>query len=179
VRWLTLATMLASIAAIVALGTAASLRFGIWGRRITAGLVVLFVLAVTTPGLGERAVGHEAQAITSLRAINAAQLLYSTSLGGGRYARTLDDLMVKYGTEAFLSPDTVEKVSRRGYRLELIAGDRGYAAIAIPHYNPRVKHSNPVRAFCVDERASIYQTLGGAIPAVEHGRCRDTSKPIQ
>jgi hypothetical protein len=170
---------LAVVAAIVAAGTAASWRFGVWGRRVTAGLVVLFVVAVTTPPLGEPAVGNQAPAITALRAINAAQLLYSTSVGNGSYARTLEELMVKSGQHEFLRPDTVEKLARRGYRLELIPGDRDYAVIAIPVYAPRVKHSNPIRAFCVDEQASIYQTLGGAVPAVEGGRCRDRSKPIQ
>jgi hypothetical protein len=169
--------MAATLASIVALGTAASLRFGVWGRRITAGLLVLYVVSVNTPRLGEPAIGHEAQAITTLRAINLAQLLHLSSFGS--YARTLDDLMIKYGRHELLGRDTVERLSLRGYRLELILGDKNYAVIAIPLHNPRVKHSNPVRAFCVDERASIFQTLGGAIPAVEQGRCRDRSKPIQ
>jgi hypothetical protein len=166
------------IAAIVALGTAASLRYGLWGRRVTAGLFV-FVVAGGTPALAPKINGSEAQAITCLRAINAAQLLYSTTLGRGRYAETLEELEMSGPSSEALQGRIVALRSRRFYRIELIStGDR-YAVVAVPLANARRPPRELLRAFCVGETATIYQTLGGMPPAVERGRCLDTSKPIQ
>ena len=175
-NWIGLAVALAVLAAIVALGTAASLRYGIWGRRITAGLVVLSVVALNTPGLGERGFGNEAHMISSLRALTTAQLLYSTSYGNGSYARTLDDLK-KVGVQELVTP--AEVTSRRGYRLELISGDAHYAVIAVPLANPRLKTPRPSRTFCADDRGTIYWAPIGTAPVVEAGRCSGGWKSIQ
>jgi hypothetical protein len=166
---------LAVVAAIVALGTAASLRFGIWGRRITVGLVVLCGVASNTPvlllpGLG----GNEAHMITSLRALNMAQLLYSTSYGQGSYARTWDDLR-KVGLQERLDPAVT---SRRGYRIELIPGDTYYAVIAVPIANSRLR-TPPTRVFCVDDRGAIFWAPRGTAPVIDAGRCGGAWKPIQ
>lgn len=173
--WIGLVVALAVLAAIVALGTAASLRYGVWGRRITAGLVVLFVVWQTTPRLGERGSGNEAHMITSLRALNVAQLLYSTTYGNGSYARTLDDLK-KVGAQEFVI--RVQAAAQRGYRLELIPGEAHYAAIAIPVANSRVRNP-PARAFCMGESGAIYWAPGTATPVLEAGRCVGSWKPIQ
>ena len=165
---------LAVVGGIITLGTAASLRYGLWGRRITAGLVVLFVVALNTPGLGERGFGNEAHMITSLRALNAAQLMYSTTYGNGSYARTWDDLR-KVGLQERVDPGVT---SRRGYRIELISGDTHYAVIAVPIANSRVR-TPPTRVFCVDDRGTIFWAPRGTAPVIDAGRCGGAWTPIQ
>jgi hypothetical protein len=169
---------LAVVTAIIALGTAASLRYGVWGRRLTAGLVVLWVVAQMTPKLGERAFGVEPQAITCLRAINAAQLVYQTSLGEGRYARTLDELEKSWPSSDAQQGPIIRLSLRQSYRIELVSTGDSYAVTATPLPNPR-SGLRGSRAFCVDVNGSIFQTLSGTRPAVELGRCLDRSKPIQ
>jgi hypothetical protein len=177
--WIGLGVVAAVVAVIVALGTAASLRYGLWGRRITAGLVVLWVVASMTPNLGERAFGSEAHAITSLRAINAAQLLYASTYG--RYADTLQSL-VQQEPRPFLTPDRLEEAFRRGYLIELIADARHYVAIAIPQVTrPRPRGRTEIldRAFCVGASGTIYWAPRGTAPVVDAGRCGRVWKPIQ
>lgn len=176
--WIALGFALAVVAAIVALGTAASLRYGVWGRRISAGLVVLWVVASMTPNLGERTGGVEASAITCLRALNAAQLLYQTSLGQGRYAETLDELEKSREPSEALRGPLVDLRLRGSYQIELVSNGDHYTVTATPLPNPR-KGLRGTRAFCVGVSASIFQTLSGARPAVKGGRCLDQSKPIQ
>jgi hypothetical protein len=170
---------LAVLAAIVALGTAASLRYGLWGRRISAGLVVLYVVASMTPNLGERAFGSQAHAITCLRAINAAQLLYESTYG--RYADTLQSL-VQQKPRPFLTPDRLEEAFRRGYLIELIGDTRHYVVIAIPQVmRPRPRGRTEVldRAFCVGASGTVYWAPRGTAPVIDAGRCGGVWKPLQ
>lgn len=128
-------------------------------RKTTAGAIVLSVVVLNAPRVGERP-QMEMKAITILRSVHAAQLLYSTS-NRGQYS---DSLTLATG----------EPVSSLyGYRFELFtAGDR-YAVIAVSQ--AAVKG----RSYCMADDGAIYQTPSGATPAVVSGRCRDTSKPLQ
>ena len=166
------ASALVILLLVVAIGVAASIRYGIAGRRVSAGLVVLLAVALNTPRIGERSPGWQAAAITTLRAINAAQLLYSTSIGAGRYADSLDEL-----TRAGLFMP--RGALRFHYDLRLIKGGESYAATAVPVANARDKKSDPVESFCVDAQGSIFRTPGRIGPEVANGRCRDRSKPIR
>lgn len=168
----------AVLAIIVALGTVASLRYGVWGRRISAGLVVLWVVASMTPNLGERPVGVEASAITCLRALNAAQLLYQTSLGQGRYAETLDELEKNRPPAEAMRGPLVDLRLRQSYRIELVSNGDHYTVTATPLPNPR-KGLRGTRSFCVGKSASIFQDPSGRTPAVNRGQCLDTSNPIR
>lgn len=134
-------------------------------------------MALTTPTLvAPRAFGIEAHAITCLRALNAAQLIYQTTHGEGRYASSLEELVRKSPSDRVrcLTPP----VNPRAHRIELLSSGDGYAAIAVPQDQPR-QLATSFRSFCVSASSTIFQTLGGATPEVEGGRCRDTTRPIQ
>jgi hypothetical protein len=120
----------------------------------------------------------EAGAITCLRAINAAQLLYQTSLGHGRYAETLDQLEKSRPPSEAMRGPLVDLRLRRSYRIELVSNGDHYTVTATPLPNPR-KALRGTRSFCVAESATIFQDPSGRPPAVERGRCLDTSTPIQ
>ncbi len=105
----------------------------------------------------------EPAAITTLRALNAAQLLYSTSVGEGRYAGTLEQLKVT------LPPE---------YRFELISTGDNYTAMATPLPNQR-RGLQGHRSFCVSTSGSIHWAPGAVSPAVQPGKCPDGWQPIQ
>src|SRR5262245_38148329 len=117
-------------------------------RRASATLIVLSAVVLNPVVLRQPSIGGvEAQAITMLRAVNAAQLLYQTSVGQGRYANNLAEL-----------DDWLQRPSGfREYRIELIPDSTYYAVIAVPIGQNRNAH----RALCVDDRSSIFQTPGG------------------
>lgn len=157
---------------IVSSGVAVSIRHGTAGRRISAGLVILLVVALNVPGVGERSPDWEATAITSLRAINAAQLMYSTTVGSGAYAGSLNEL-----AQAGLL--TLNEGLERRYELRLIPGGASYAVTAVPRVNTSAGAPSSTRSFCVDDRGSIFYTQGRTVPAIRNGRCGDTLKSIQ
>ena len=176
--WIALGFALAVLAAIAALGTAAALRYGVRGRRLSAGVVVVvFVLLMVPTLMAPKVNSPQAQAITCLRAINAAQLLYQTNVGRGQYAMTLEDLEQSRASLEAMQPICGWSL-RRTYGVELASNGERYAAIAVPLATPR-GDTVGFRAFCVDLNGSIFQTLSGTRPAVDRGRCLDRSNPIQ
>jgi hypothetical protein len=164
-----IAIALAVLGTIAALGTAASLRYGVRGRRLTAWLVVLAVVPFNLPPVvAPKIVDLEAQAIMCLRALNAAQLIY-TSSHDGRYATNLEELDLGCARQP---------VNPRAHRIELFSNGDSYAAIAVPQDQPR-QRATSFRSFCVSAVSTIFQTPGGVTPEVDAGRCRDTTRPIQ
>ena len=89
--------------------------------------VIGIIAVIAIPGLlRARIAGNEASAISTLRAVNSAQLTYAATCGGGFFASDLTILGDPAPTgAAFISPDlsasaTVEK---GGYRLNMTKGD--------------------------------------------------------
>ena len=87
--------------------------------------IIGIIAAIAVPGLlRARMAGNEASAIGSLRAVNSAQLTYSTSCAQG-YARDLPELASppKAGGMAFISPDlSTSPAVKSGYRLTFTGG---------------------------------------------------------
>jgi len=87
--------------------------------------IIGIIAAIAVPGLlRARMAGNEASAIGSLRAVNSAQLTYSTSCAQG-YARTLTELASPpaAGGQAFISPDlSASPVTKSGYTITYAGG---------------------------------------------------------
>ncbi len=87
--------------------------------------IIGITAAIAVPSLlRARMAGNEASAIGSLRAINSAQLTYSTSCAQG-YARTLTELASQpaAGGQAFISPDlNTSPVAKSGYTITFTGG---------------------------------------------------------
>jgi type IV pilus assembly protein PilA len=88
--------------------------------------IIGIIAAIAVPGLlRARMAGNEASAIGSLRAVNSAQLTYSTSCAQG-WARTLAELgsTPLAGGQPFISPDLASTgvVVKSGYNLTYAAG---------------------------------------------------------
>jgi len=162
---------LAVVAGVAAICVLASLRYGVAGRRVSAGVVVLCMVALTMPRVGERGPGIESQVIATLREISVAQLQYSTSEWLGRFADTLDAL------SRYLPEQRIALMPRLSahYRIDLIAGSRHYAVIAVPiGLSP-----GPRRAFCVDDTSRVCWSTAATTPELEAGRCPGSWNPIQ
>jgi hypothetical protein len=129
-------------------------------RRLTAGLVVVAVVALNDTRLGERAASTEIRIITLLRSLSAAQLLHASN-HRGQYADRLESL--------------VPAAPRHGYVIELFTTPDHYAVTAVPPAGA----SGPRLAFCMDDSGRIYLTPAGPTPVVEGGQCKDTSRPLQ
>ena len=87
--------------------------------------IIGIIAAIAVPGLlRARMSGNEASAIGSLRAINSAQISYSTNCATA-YAPTLLNLATPptAGGQPFISPDlNADAVVKSGYTLTYIAG---------------------------------------------------------
>jgi len=87
--------------------------------------IIGIIAAIAVPGLlRARMAGNEASAIGSLRAVNSAQLAYSTSCAQG-YARSLTELASppNSGGQAFISPDlSTSPVTKSGYVITYAGG---------------------------------------------------------
>jgi prepilin-type N-terminal cleavage/methylation domain-containing protein len=87
--------------------------------------IIGIIAAIAVPGLlRARMAGNEASAIGSLRAVNSAQLTYSTSCAAG-FARSLAELASPptAGGQAFISPDlSTSPVVKSGYTITFAGG---------------------------------------------------------
>ncbi len=88
--------------------------------------IIGIIAAIAVPGvLRARMAGNEASAIGSLRAVNSAQLTYSTTCAQG-YARTMAELASApaSGGQPFISPDLsgANPIVKSGYNLNYTAG---------------------------------------------------------
>jgi type IV pilus assembly protein PilA len=144
--------------------------------------IIGIIAAIAVPGLlRARMAGNEASAIGSLRAVNSAELAYSTSCAQG-FAVTMLELATPpfTGGQPFISPDlNASPATKSGYTMTYapgaaIAGALGSCTVAnnggpvpvdIYGYSaqPVSPNSSGVRYFGTDEQQTIYQDLTGAI----------------
>jgi prepilin-type N-terminal cleavage/methylation domain-containing protein len=150
--------------------------------------IIGIIAAIAVPGLlRARMAGNEASAIGSLRAVNSAELAYSTSCAQG-FAATMTELASppSTGGQPFISPDLkLSPATKSGYTLTYtpgtaIAGAAGSCTVAnnggpvpfdIYAYagDPVSFNSSGTRYFGTDEQQTIYQDVAtitfGAAPA--------------
>lgn len=88
--------------------------------------IIGIVAAIAIPGLSRaRGAAAEGSTIGSLRAIHAAQVLFSVSCGGGYFAPTIALLATKPtgSTSAFIGPEfTADVIDRQEYRIRYTLG---------------------------------------------------------
>jgi hypothetical protein len=168
-----------------------TLRALIVNRRVMAAAVLLVLIALAAPRVGE---GNrsEAQAIGSIRAIVSAESGYA-SANGGNYGllECLTDPSCKPSLgdhPRFLEPSLATTPDRNGYHFEFhpdpdpAPSERSsrlalarFAVVAVPADAGTARG----RGFCADDRQLIYVTEAGVTPRAERGRCIDTSKTLR
>ena len=147
--------------------------------------IIGIIAAIAVPGLlRARMAGNEASAIGSVRAVNSAQLSYSTSCAQG-FAASMVELATppSTGGQPFISPDLKAAngamATKSGYQLTYTpgtaianasgsctaAGNTGPVPVDIYAYSadPISPNSSGVRYFGTDEQQTIYQDLTGTI----------------
>lgn len=155
---------------------------------------IVTALIVFAPRAGEPD-RTESIAVATLRAIVSGEKAYASANEG--YFDTPACLATPScipgtarGSRPFLAPGVIIGSERRGYQIEFEAGPKaaqesgrqrspsamtGFAVVAIP----TTPMTSRRRAFCADDRGTIYVTSGGTRPAVAAGRCFDTSSPLR
>ena len=136
--------------------------------------IIGIIAAIAVPGLlRARMAGNEASAIGSLRAVNTAQLSYSTSCATG-FAATMAELASPpaSGGQPFISPDlNASPATKSGYTLTyvpgaVVAGAAGSCTgapgpIPVDMYAyagaPMSPNSSGTRWFGTNEQQTIYQ----------------------
>jgi type IV pilus assembly protein PilA len=143
--------------------------------------VIGILAAIAIPGvLRARMAANESSALASLRAINSAQVSYSSSCAYGGYAVDLADLSRPPGgsTQGFISPDlNLNGITKSGY-LVALAAEAGAVAVAGLTCNGSVNNAvgtywanaDPVtpngtgtRYFATDTRGSMFWAIGASI----------------
>jgi prepilin-type N-terminal cleavage/methylation domain-containing protein len=141
--------------------------------------IIGIIAAIAVPGLlRARMAGNEASAIGSMRAVNSAQLTYSTSCAQG-FAITMAELASPPATggQPFISPDlNASPVTKSGYTLTYAPGTAIATAAAsctagavqpVAGYNyfgvPVSVGSSGVRRFGTSHLQTIYENAAGAV----------------
>jgi type IV pilus assembly protein PilA len=104
--------------------------------------IIGIIAAIAVPGLlRARMSGNEASAIGSLRAINSAEVAYSSAAASGGYAVLLATLAQGCGSgQGFISPDlAVDPSIKSGYTVTL--DDSGTAADVVDDCNATMSRS--------------------------------------
>jgi prepilin-type N-terminal cleavage/methylation domain-containing protein len=104
--------------------------------------IIGIIAAIAVPGLlRARMSGNESSAIGSLRAINSAEVAYSSAAASGGYAVDLADLVVGCNSgQGFISPDLSSNgIMKSGYEVEL--GDATGAADVVNDCNGTMSRS--------------------------------------
>jgi len=146
--------------------------------------IIGIIAAIAVPGLlRARMSGNEASAIGSLRAINSAQISYSTNCATA-YAPTLANLATPptAGGQPFISPDlNANSIVKSGYTLTYVPGLAVAAAPAscngaaigavVASYNERAQAvsfgSSGNRSFGTSEAQTIFQSITDMAIAVD------------
>lgn len=143
--------------------------------------IITIIAAFAIPNLlRSRMTAHEASAIASLKAINAAQMTYAATAGMGGFADGLPTLGQACGgtTQGFLGPDltAAQTVQKSGYTITVVpatgAGDgpndcngtttkTGYYATAVPV----ALGQTGSRAFATTAAQAIWENTAGAAPS--------------
>ncbi len=95
--------------------------------------IIGIIAAIAVPGLlRARMSGNESSAIGSLRAINSAEVAYSSAAASGGYA--IDLAVLKLGCnsgQGFISPDlSSNDVVKSGYKINIALGTGGVDVVA-------------------------------------------------
>ena len=166
---------------------------GVGVRRTGAACAAVLVLVVFAPRAGEpdRA---ESFAIGTLRAVVSGEKVYASANDG--YFDTPACLTIPScipgtirGVRPFLAPGAASGLERRGYHVEFEPGPKAeasgkqrspsamtrFAVVAVP----TTPMTSRRRAFCADDRGTIYVTASGTRPHIDAGRCLDTSSPLR
>ncbi len=104
--------------------------------------IIGIIAAIAVPGLlRARMSGNESSAIGSLRAINSAEVAYSSAAASGGYAVDLADLVVGCNSgQGFISPDLSSNgIMKSGYEVTL--GDATGAADVVNDCNGTMSRS--------------------------------------
>ena len=104
--------------------------------------IIGIIAAIAVPGLlRARMSGNESSAIGSLRAINSAEVAYSSAAASGGYAVDLADLVVGCNSgQGFISPDLSRNgIMKSGYEVTL--GDATGAADVVNDCNGTMSRS--------------------------------------
>jgi type IV pilus assembly protein PilA len=146
--------------------------------------IIGIIAAIAVPGLlRARMSGNETSAIGSLRAINSAQINYSSACGQGFYATSLVMLNTPPmgSTEVFISPDMGnDPTTKSGYLVTLTAGANPapppmtcnggapvmtYWADAIP----TTVGSTGIRRFGGNQSGTVFFSMTAALPVTQTG----------
>jgi prepilin-type N-terminal cleavage/methylation domain-containing protein len=158
--------------------------------------IIGIIAAIAVPGLlSARRAGNEASAIGSLKAINAAQSIYSASCGTGYYSPSLSNLGTPpAGGAAFISPDmstgdtivktayTVTMGSSTGVAAQAPASCNGLAAGSVVQgYNATATPTpgGGTRAFGTNTAGTIFQAVQQAALAMTDNTAPAGAVPIQ
>jgi prepilin-type N-terminal cleavage/methylation domain-containing protein len=159
--------------------------------------IIGIIAAIAVPGLlRARMSGNESSAIGSLRAVNSAEIAYSSACGNNAYAAGFVTLGVPPpgGTQAFLSPDlaVAGNPQKSGYTYTLAAGLNSAAGPADCNGTPTVTtyYASAVpltpgttgnRAFATNAAGTIWQDVAaaGANAPTEPFAIAGTVTPIQ
>lgn len=169
------------------------LRLDVGVRTTAAVAAVVLALILWAPRVGEPD-RSEAIAIGRLRAILSAEQAYASANSGlFNTPACLAMPSCASGTDqpvrAFLGPGVDTGLDRGGYYVQFHPGPKAerptrrdsstaltrFAVVAIPT-DPRASGR---RAFCADDRGTVYVEVGGVEPRVEAGRCLDTRSPLR
>jgi prepilin-type N-terminal cleavage/methylation domain-containing protein len=155
--------------------------------------IIGIIAAIAVPGLlRARMSGNEASAIGSMRAINSAEINYSSAAAPGGYADTLVALSQACpgGSNGFISPDlSTDPTTKSGYTVTLAAGagaiagpnDCNGTATQTAFYAtavPQTVGTTGNRAFAVNAGGTVWQDTSGVAPT-EPFTAGGTVAPIQ
>lgn len=123
--------------------------------------IIGIIAAIAIPGLlRARMAGNEASAIGSLRALNSAEVGFSSSCANGAYAGSFTDLATLQAgnPSGFISPDMkTDPTKKAGYTINLgLDGNGGVAIVGQPACNG----TNPVTAYAADANPDTFGSTG-------------------
>jgi hypothetical protein len=168
-------------------------RYGVGMRRTAATAAIVLALMVFAPPAGEPD-RSESIAIGTLRAVVSGEKAYASAHNG--YFDTpacLAALSCIPGTDRverpYLAPSVATGLERRGYLVQFHPGPTAeresgkQSPTAMTRFAVAAVPTDPMtsrrRAFCADDRGTIYVTTSGTGPHVDVGRCLDTSSPLR
>jgi hypothetical protein len=140
-------------------------------RRTAAAAFIGLALIVLAPRVGEPD-RTEAVAIGTLRMIVSGEQAYASANDG-----------------YFDTPAVASSSEHGAYQVQFHPGPKAaresgeqsptamtrFAVVAVPT-DPMASRR---RAFCADDRGTIYVTIGGTRPRIDSTRCLDTSSPLR
>ena len=173
-------------------------RAKIQGFTLIELLIVVAIIgviaSVAAPGLlRARMAGNEASAISSLRAVNAAQAIFAASCGGGFYAPSLEALGTppSDGGDGFIGADlNADPSVKSAYTITMTGGApasgtpascNGVAAgglVTSYFVGGEPQPGGGVRNFGTNQGGTIYFISGAPVPVTQRG-APPGAEPIQ